>query len=181
MIKELDNYPIFKEFRHQYRQKILKYIVLAYKKNGELQKIPTLRERKLQACIKAGLDPDNKEIKWIIQFKNPVVNELISFYLSRIQNDDFYENYISNQELFWNVQQKIREPLDEGDDPDSEKLLKLVEAKGRLSDLADKLLGRIKSYEKVIFGENNDVKEFTQQQIRITPEMMASKAENGVQ
>lgn len=163
----------FKSFKDKNKEKILKYIVSCYKKNKD-QALLSLRQRKEAACRKAGMKISDKWVKDIMSLKNQKVAVLINLYISS-QNDAIYETYIAHQQLFWDIQKSISQPIDDEDDIDVDRKLKAVETKGKLSDLSDKLIPRIASYRKLIYGDNDDVVEANIKTVRMTPESMAKK------
>lgn len=131
------DFEICKRFAHKDKAKIIRYVQECYSKNSELNKIDNLEARRIEACKLVGLDPEQN--RDIIDQTNKQVNELIYEYLTRFQNSNEYQQWVSDQQLFWDIQKDLMKPV-EGEDREKQYDFKL-----KMSEKCAALLTRIKS------------------------------------
>lgn len=142
------------------KEDIEKYIELMYSQKSALNKIEDLNERKMQAVTKAKLNPEDPEIKNIMELKNEKVRVKIINYLNK-NNSNLFVKLISDQQLFWNMQQRLMKPLE--DDDDTSKLM-------AISEKSEELVERIeKNYQK-LYGQSELVEEAKNVIRMISPE-----------
>jgi hypothetical protein len=147
------------------QKNVEQYIQLVYSEKSELNQVQDLEDRKKQACQKAKLNYDLPEVQDIIHLRNEAVNEKVFEHL-RTQNRNDYILLVSDQHLFWEMQQRQIEPLDRPVNNDKDTVLKDLDLKTKLSEKSDQLLVRIKSRYKDVFGENEEV-EMASKKIRL--------------
>ncbi len=105
-------YPIFQEFKHPQKDKILRYIELVYSRDSELVKKQfDIVDLKYAAAVDAGLNPDSDEVKAIASLEDREVAALIDFYLTRVQNNYEHVNLMTNLELFIEYTSRVRQPI----------------------------------------------------------------------
>lgn len=140
------------------------YIELVYSADSELNKIENLQERKLIACKKSGLDPENEFVKTMMEMTNSKSNILIINYLNK-NNDNYYVKLMSDQQLFYNLQRMILDP----EKIDIDQWLKI-------SEKTEELVERIERYKKKIY-KHDQVIEVANKVIRMkTPEQRLREA-----
>jgi hypothetical protein len=150
---------------------IEQYIHLVYSDKSELNRIQDLEERKKVACEKAKLKyDDNLDM---IHMKDDKVNEAIFDFL-RKQTPNKFILLISNQHLFWEMQQKLMKPL-KADDDDEESCLKEVNLKNTISEKSDSLLERIEKLYKDVFRDTESVSMAVTKVRALTPEAVLKK------
>lgn len=142
------------------------YIELVYSEKSELNSIQNLDERKKTACEKAKLNPNDEYVQSIINMKDMIVNEQIFEYL-RQQNGNDFVLLISDQHLFWELQQRQMKRLV---DDDSDSTLKDLELKTKISEKSEQLLERIEVRKRKIFSGNEEEKMATTKIRIMTPE-----------
>lgn len=117
------------------RDEIKKYVELMYSQKSPLNKIEDLSERKIQAAVKAKLNPEDPDVKNMMELKNEKVRIEIINFLNK-NNSNLFVKLISDQQLFWNMQEKLMKPLD--DDDDAAKLMVISEKSEELVDRIEK-------------------------------------------
>lgn len=141
---------------------IEQYIDLVYSEKSDLNQVQDLQERKKQACAKAKLDFNSESTQNIVHMKDKDVNTRIYDYLVKNNSNDFIL-LVSNQHLFWEMQQRLIEPLSKHDtDTD----LKDLELKTKISEKSETLLERINQRYKAIF-KGEEESEMAGQKIRL--------------
>lgn len=135
---------IARQFKHPDRDAILKYVDLLCSKTSELNTIENLEERKKAALTKSKWT--GTEDKKVLE----QVSELIFHYLSYYQGNNEFSLLLSREELFVQMLGAMREPLEQTSDEG--KYLKNIEIKGKIDDLLDSLLIRIKAQRTSIYG-----------------------------
>lgn len=181
-IDKLKDFEEFKTFRHKEKAKILQYIEYTYSKESELiQSYPSLKKRKEMAVVKSGLDIKDDFVQELMELQAinkeedefvKAITSLINFYLKN-QCDNAFEMLISNQQMFWEFQARIRKPMSE--DLDEDKALKAVEIKDKLARASEEAHKRIQNLYKEIYGEEDKMQKEAEKIVRITPELMAQK------
>ena len=147
-------------------RKTLKYIMLLYSKDSELNKISGLDERKKTACKQAGLDWNKSQD--IVNLKDKKINREIFDFLSS-ENPNEYVMLVSDQQLFWEMQHIKMEPLDRGTGEkvlDDDQILKNMNLKNSLAVNDEKLLEKIKRTYDSIYKTPAEVA-MAQEQIRM--------------
>lgn len=157
----------FSGFKRKNKAKILKYIELCFDQDSPLNKIENFRTRQIKACKKARLDPESEDILEIISFNDEEVNILINAYLGKIKNNNLYDSLISNQFLFWTIQEEIRKPLDG----------KGVKHKADLSVFAEKIEKRISELMGRIYGIK-EVQEVAAKVVRLSYDQRVKEKAN---
>ena len=144
-------------FKRKNKAKILKYIELCFDKESLLNSIENFRNRQIAACKRAKLNPSSEAILAIMNFEDEEVNILINAYLGKFKNNNLYDSLISNQFLFWTIQEEIRKPLD----------TKGVKYKADLSKFGDDVEKRISELTGRIYGIK-EVQEAASKVVRIS-------------
>jgi len=151
------------------KEEIKRYIELMYNKNSDLNKIEDLKERKIQAAIKAKLDPNDPEVIKIMELKNEKVRGEIIEYLNRCNSNAFVK-LIGDQQLFWGLQQILMKPLE--DEVDTNKLM-------TISERSEELVERIENGYKKIYLEQELADEGKKVIKMISPEMRLKQKSTG--
>jgi len=127
------------------------YIELVYSEKSELNNVQDLQERKKQACAKAKLNFNDEAVQLIVTMKDENVRSKIFDYLVSQNSNDFIL-LVSDQHLFWQLQQRLMEPLAKTTNTDDD--LKDLELKTKISEKSEDLLDRIKTrYRDLFKGE----------------------------
>jgi len=158
---------VYKNFKHKFKDKILKYIEAMYNQKSDLNKIENLEERQIAACTKAGLPFQDESIKEIVSLKNDDFNELVFHYHIQ-QNSNKYYFLLSQQQLFWQIQKILHTPIAE---TSAEELENVIKMRTTASTKCDDLIIRIERLKSEVFA-TNDVIEMADLSIRklLTPE-----------
>lgn len=98
-----------------------------------------------------------------------VIN-LIHYFLQLVQSHNEYELLISDQYVFWEWQQMMRDKVVTMDD---DKRLKASTLKNQLSINSEALLARIQARYTRIYGDNESLVRDAEKLIRVNPETMA--------
>lgn len=133
----------FGRFKRKNKARILKYIEFCFDKESPLNSIENFRKRQIKACQKAKLNPEAIDVLNIMNFEDDEVNVLINTYLGKIKNSNLYDSLISNQFVFWTIQEEMRKPLDD----------KGVKHKADLSKYSDEVEKRISELMSRIYGK----------------------------
>ena len=157
----------FSNFKRTGKAKIIKYIETCFDKDSPLNQIQNFRERQLKAAKKAKMDITDDNTLAIIDFRDMEVNVLINAYLGKINNSNLYDSLISNQFLFWSIQEAMRSPVD------SKKLKERTE----LSKLSETIEQRISVLMKNIYGEDDGVEEMGGKVVRMSYEQRIVKSD----
>lgn len=149
-------YPIFKDFQHEKKKEILRYIELVYDKDSPLAKqVFDIADLKYRAAIDAGLNPDNPDVKEIFALENKEVAALIDFYLTRVQNNYQWTNLMTNLELFVEYTSRVRQPI--STELDEDKQLVAFEKKAKLrNELANLQLDIEKGFANIYKGFDDE-------------------------
>lgn len=167
-MNDLDSIDVFKAFKRKERKEIFNYIRLTFDRDSELSEIRSLRKRQINACKKAGLDVTSQEVLAIIDFRDVEVNVLINTYIGKINNDNLYDSLISNQYLFWTIQEEMRKPFDKEN---------TIKYKSDLSKQSEEVEKRISSLMERIYG-TDELKDMGAKVIRMSyEERVKSKAD----
>lgn len=147
----------FSGFKRKNKARILKYIEFCFDQDSPLNSIENFRKRQIKACKKAKLDPEREDVLEIINFEDKDVNILINAYLGKVKNSNLYDSLISNQFVFWTIQEEMRKPLGE----------KGVKHKADLSKYADEVEKRISELMGRIYGKK-EVQDVAAKIVRIS-------------
>lgn len=131
----------FETFKHPQKSAIVEYIQLAYGHDSSLSQIPDIKERKLIASSRSGVDLVNED---------ETIRKLILEFLKE-QNHYKHALLMSKQELYWESLGVMREPIINTKDED--KRLKNIKLKGEVNDLCGKLVMEITQLIDGIYGE----------------------------
>jgi len=102
----------FSSFKRKDKSKILKYIEFCFSRDSEFNKIQNFRTRQIKSAQKAKLNVKRQDVIAIMDFKDEDVNILINAFLGKVQNSNLYDALISNQLLFWKIQEEMRQSDD---------------------------------------------------------------------
>lgn len=157
----------FSSFKRTGKPKIIKYIELCFDKDSPLNQIQNFRERQLKAAKKSKMDITDDNTLAIIDFRDMEVNVLINTFLGKINNSNLYDSLISNQFIFWSIQEEMRKPID------SKKLRERTD----LSKLSETIEERISVLMKKIYGVDEDVEEMGAKVVRMSYEQRIVKSD----
>ena len=170
MVRAFKDSEICKAFTHQDKAKIIEYIEILYNQKSVLNTIENLGDRKIEACLKVGLNPEDPDvIDNIMNFKDEEISSLIFHYLSFYQNNNRFHKLCSDQQLFWNMQRLMYMVLD--NDLDDQHVESKMKLRANISKESDELMSRIDRLYSEIYG-TNDVIQMAELNIRklLTPE-----------
>lgn len=166
------------------QEQINKYISLVYSKESPLNKYQSIMDRKLRAAEDIGWNVSDKEVDDIIKLKNKDVNRMIFDYLKDTSSNKF-ALLISNQEFFWELQQRLMKPLSSSYkdnngkssdvDIDDESMLKSINLKNTISEKSDALLERIEKQYKEVFLDKEEIDMAIKEIKHISPESRIKK------
>jgi hypothetical protein len=128
-----------KEFAHPDKDRILTYVDLLF----SASKSENFEFRQKKALEDAGLN-DNADL---LHWKDEKVNELVFKYMSYYIFDNRYQQWVTSQILFWNIQRECMQPLK----TDIDERAKQVTMLEKIVDLSDKLRIVIDKLQKDIF------------------------------
>jgi hypothetical protein len=147
--------PVFMLDKGKDKSKIEKYIRLVYSKESELTPILDFNDRKIKACNLVGLDPEQPASKEIMDLSHKEVREQIFEYL-KSNSPLNYIQWVSDVQLFWEIQARKMQPLKATDD--DELALKNLNLKTTMSAKSEELLDRINKLAKEIFQGDAEMK-----------------------
>lgn len=127
---------------------IQQYIELVYSEKSPLSNIMNLHEKKIAACRKVGMSPDTQQAKRIMNLEDEKTREQIIDYMCQNESNEFM-NLMSDQQLFWDIQEHKMKPLVSTDD--DEKMAKAMNLRNTMSVNSKELLLRINESYKIIF------------------------------
>jgi len=159
MVKFSDS-EICKSFVHKEKAKVIKYIEAMYNKNSKLNNIQNLKDRKLEACKESKLNPKDVDTIDVMEMKNEDVRKLVMYYLSIFQNSNQFHQLITDQQLFWSIQEIIVKPIE---DVDEDSIMEKYKKRTALSETADNLAKRINRLYSEIYATDelkDEAKEF---------------------
>lgn len=171
----LATYPEVMAFEHKYKDKIIDFIILLYRKDSPLiLTYPELSQRKSVAALECNLDPQSDYMQSVFLLKEEPVLAIINCFLQRVQSSYTFERMISDMEIFSEFQRAMRSPVPSFDvDPD--KQLKAIEIKGKLSAQSKLLEENIKAAWQELYGNDEDLRDVSIKKVRTTVESMANK------
>ena len=159
---------VFSEFKRRNKAKIIKYIEHCFGKDSPLIKVENFRERQIKAAKKARMDITSDDTLTIIDFRDFEVNGLINTFLGQVQNSNLYDSLISNQYLFWSIQEEMRKPVDS----------KKIKERTDLSKYSETIEQRILVLTKKIYGSDKEVVEMGAKVIRMSYGQRVKEKEN---
>lgn len=170
-VPRLELIKSFKEYKGNYKDRLIKYICYLYDPNSPLKEFfPDMSRRKEQAAILAGFDLEDNSTKDIVSdmmsLKNKGVLLMIDEYL-RFVNSRTWSMIVSNEETFYEYQSKLLRSVEAERDKD---LLQALQIKGKIMEDLDNINERLeKYYLKLYAGDEDLVKTITTRRT-ITPE-----------
>jgi hypothetical protein len=170
-VPRLELIPSFKNYKGDFKDRIIKYICYLYDPNSPLKEFfPDMLRRKEQAAILSGFDLEDNRTKDIIEgvmsLKNKGVLSMIDEYL-RFVNSRTWSMIVSNEETFYEYQSKLLRSVEAERDKD---LLQALQIKGKIMEDLDNINERLeKYYLKLYAGDEDLVKTITTRRT-ITPE-----------
>lgn len=189
MVKDelLNAYDEFGDFDHPEKPSITKFIQYAYNVESPYVKRYEFLNDRLSIIYKDCHIADDEVCEVLVlqgtlenigdmkDIPNPLqiqIEDMISCYLSRIQNNYKFELYITYQSLFSEYTQKLRSKVNFviGDD----KALKAMETKVKITQPASDLITVIDKLRMEIFGDNKKAASIADKKISKTPEYYAS-------
>jgi hypothetical protein len=168
-MKEFSESEVAKKFHSKDKAKILIYLSELYHKKSPLNAIQDLSERKLAACKKAKLNPEDQYVQDIMDLKDEVFNELLFHFLGIFQESNRFHKLCADQQLHWRMMEMLMKPFPERMDEEQE--IKMMKLRSALSEEADALNSRIERAKSDIFGTDDVIKN-AEMKIRklLTPE-----------
>jgi hypothetical protein len=180
---QLALHPEFNSFSHKDRNKIVRYVILAYDPGSPFveEYAANLTGRKAAAADEAGFERNKTtglfgdDVVKIMNLEDEKVNEMIFCYFLKIINNQTWTLIITHEQVFSEYTRLLMEPVnyssytknsDEAGEPAGEKVMKddkkLLEAanmKSKLREECKSIATDLKGFYKELFGENEDLKE----------------------
>lgn len=186
-IPQLAKIESFAAFKHPIlpRDKVIKYIVLAYDKESPIGKKFTADpiKKKLWAARYAGFDPDehglfNEVVDQMLKCANKEVNTMIVEFV-RLMGDPRWTTLIAGNEALY---QKMEAMISLGKGKDEKETATIEKTKGELFTQIQKMADTLTSTANEILGDTNSylrrdlfctIDEEIRNRLKITPERMA--------
>lgn len=106
------------------------------------------------------------------------LDDVAACYLSRVQNDNKWELFITLQTLYWEYTKRLRAEVSILVEED--KALKSMDIKTKITQPCVDLIKQIEQLKKDIFGENKRLSDIAETKIRkVSPESRATSAKMG--
>lgn len=166
MGKSFKDFDVCKAFRHKSKEKLLLYLAELYEQKSEFNSIQSILERKKEICIKVGLDPAKPDIAEVINLENQDFNELAFHYQSYFKCNNTFQQMMTDQHLFWNLQRTLNAQMEHTDD--EEEMMKKFDRRNKLSKIADETQRRINGYLTEMYKDDEEMKEIAGQTVRRT-------------
>lgn len=188
---KLNAYEEFSSFVHEEKEQILKFIQYAYNKespyvkqyeslNDRLSSIAkhiTINDENVYSLLAlSGTKENYEEEECASDFLQAKIDDMISCYLSRIQNNLKFELYITRQLLFSEYLHRLRVKIPF--DLDEDKALKAVETKNKILAPCEDLIRAIEKDRMDIFGDNLRHAKIADKKIAKSPEYFAKTMQN---
>jgi len=186
----LNAYEEFAKFSHGEKEQIVSFIQYAYhidspyvrqyeSLNDRFSTIardcPIEDSRVFAILAMNGTKEDNDEAIQNDLLLQSYIDDMISCYLSRIQNNYKFELYITYQLLFSEYCHRLRSKVPFNIDED--KALKAMETKVKITQPCEDLIKVIDRYRKDIFGDNSRHADIADKKVaRVRPEDYAKMA-----
>lgn len=122
-MKSLIELPEWQKFKHKNKEKILTYITTVYDHKSITKDKHELSQRKRDVLKKLKLEKDPEFIE-ISEMKNKEICNFIFLHLSNTQPTKFHI-IIGKQQLLLNILKRMNQSMDDIDDDDLEKKIKL--------------------------------------------------------
>lgn len=155
MTKNFADSEVYKAFEHKQKAKILLYIENMYTKESKLNKIADPEERKRSAMTVAKLDPEDGEIKMIMEMKNLQVNELIFHFLSYYQYSTRFMKLMADEQLLINMFKQLMKPVADAEAGNEESMNQILISRSKLSLTATDLMSSVERQKSDIYGTDD--------------------------
>lgn len=193
----LNEYEEFATFVHPDREKILKWLQFTYNRDSPLiSRYEDVKSRSVAAYGASGLDMNATYAGYMMDIGTsqlvfiegmPVgdtafyvqMDDMVSCFLARIQNNNRFEALITFQTLYWEYSRRIRTPVSLTLDED--KALKAMEIKTKITEPCFDLIKKIEQLKVDVFGDNKRIADVAEEKVRrkVSPETMSQKARVG--
>lgn len=181
--KGLKRYEAFTDFKHEDRDKFIRYIIYYYDPGSDLHReYPDNYDRKQEAAELAGFERHNngawksKTLDAILvgdfdrEDTKPVFH-MIFTYLTQIVRNHIFTNYMLALANLTEIQIRLAMPVKAG--KDEKKFMEAIHKKGDLWSEVDRLEKKIKNYEEELFKDDESVKEQAEKDGLLIPEFVA--------
>ena len=162
--------PAFKGLKHEEADSLIAYVVYMYDMHSPLREYyADLRVRKEEAAELAKLKgkinlEDLYDLK--IEEVSAMVNDFLVY-----QNERVWSMFVSNEQTFYEYQQKLLQSVEGDKDKD---ILQALQIKSKLMNDMDEINTRLEGYLRRMTGEDNQAIEVIQKRKMITPESIAN-------
>ena len=175
-------YPKLKQIVGSVDDKMLRYVLLMYDQQSPLREYyPELGKRKNFAASIAGYDLDKDDVTELFDFKIKneedeyvpceAMLELIMKYL-KYQNNWIWSMIISNEQAFYEFNQRVMMPVDGSRDKD---ILQAVNIKTQIMQSQDDIAQRLKKYFRELSGGDEQLEDSIIKRKRLSPESQAKR------
>jgi hypothetical protein len=175
-------YPKLKQIVGDVNDKMMRYVLLMYDQNSPLREYyPELGKRKNFAASIAGYDLDKDDVTELFDFKIKneedeyvpceAMLELIMKYL-KYQNNWIWSMIISNEQAFYEFNQRVMMPVDGSRDKD---ILQAVNIKTQIMQSQDDIAQRLKKYFRELSGGDEQLEDAIIKRKRLSPESQAKR------
>jgi len=175
-------YPKLKQVVGDVDDKMMRYVLLMYDQNSPLREYyPELGKRKNFAASIAGYDLDKDDVTELFDFKIKneedeyvpceAMLELIMKYL-KYQNNWIWSMIISNEQAFYEFNQRVMMPVDGSRDKD---ILQAVNIKTQIMQSQDDIAQRLKKYFRELSGGDEQLEDAIIKRKRLSPESQAKR------
>lgn len=175
-------YPKLKQIVGSVDDKMLRYVLLMYDQMSPLREYyPELGKRKNFAASIAGYDLDKDDVTELFDFKIKneedeyvpceAMLELIMKYL-KYQNNWIWSMIVSNEQAFYEFNQRVMMPVDGGRDKD---ILQAVNIKTQIMQSQDDIAQRLKKYFRELSGGDEQLEDSIIKRKRLSPESQAKR------
>ena len=136
---------------------------------------PNISVRKTQAADLAGFNLETEEnyldnlYNLTGQYAEHFVHCISEYLIS--QNNRLWSMIVSNEQTFYEYQQRLLEPVDAEKDKD---LLQALQIKSKLMEDCNNINERLDGYYRKLFGEDENVSRSVVKRKRLTPEQIAA-------
>lgn len=175
-------YPKLKQIVGSVDDKMLRYVLLMYDQQSPLREYyPELGKRKNFAASIAGYDLEKDDVTELFDFKIKneedeyvpceAMLELIMKYL-KYQNNWIWSMIISNEQAFYEFNQRVMMPVDGSRDKD---ILQAVNIKTQIMQSQDDIAQRLKKYFRELSGGDEQLEDAIIKRKRLSPESQAKR------
>jgi hypothetical protein len=193
----LNEYEEFSTFAHPDREGILKWLQFTYNKDSPLiDRCEDVKSRSVAAYSASGLEINSSYSGYMLDIGTsqlvfieniPVgdtefymqLDNIVSCFLARVQNNNKFEMLITFQTLYWEYTRRLRSPISLTLDED--KALKSMDIKTKITEPCFELIKKIEQLKLDVFGDNKRISEVAEEKVRkkVSPETWAQKAKVG--